>query len=376
MSIPSTSLNLESLVVSLGRPPVAPGTAINTPVEFSSIYHHGGEIAYSRDSNQTWEALEETIGALEAGKARVFASGMAAISSVIDTLAPRSKIVVPEDSYNGTRHLLSELSNMGRINWVAVDITDTHAVLEHCKDADMLWLESPTNPLLNVCDLRALCSGARELGITSVVDNTFATPMIQRPLELGADLVVHSATKYLSGHSDVLGGVVISRDPSWIERVTLRRSLGGAVLGPMEAFLILRGIRTLALRMEKSQENALILAQRLESESKVSTVRYPGLTSHPGHELASKQMNGFGAIVSFEVLGGKDQKAKDGAERLLAGLKFCTDATSLGGVETLLERRKRWSWEDKTPRGLIRMSVGIEHVEDIWADIHGALQCL
>ncbi len=148
------------------------------------------------------------------------------------------------------------------------------------------------------------------------------------------------------------------------------------MLGPMEAFLILRGIRTLALRMEKSQENALILAQRLESESKVSTVRYPGLTSHPGHELASKQMNGFGAIVSFEVLGGKDQKAKDGAERLLAGLKFCTDATSLGGVETLLERRKRWSWEDKTPRGLIRMSVGIEHVEDIWADIHGALQGL
>ena len=339
---------LDTLVVSSGRPDRVPGGPINTPIELSSIFHHGGEIAYARDSNATQESLEDILGDLEGGTARVFSSGMGAISAVIDSLAQNSKIVVPRDSYSGTRHLLTELASQGRIRWVGVDITDQENVLENCKDGDLLWIESPTNPLLNIANIAELCSIAHKLGAMAVVDNTFATPLVQRPLSLGADLVVHSATKYISGHSDVLGGAVITRDQEWVRKVTTRRSVGGAVLGAFEAFLLTRGIRTLALRIEKSQSNALLLARRLEGHDKVTRVRYPGLVSHPGHELAKAQMTGFGSIVSFELCGGESDAARDGAERLCSAVKLCTDATSLGGVETLLERRKRWDYEDFT----------------------------
>ncbi|HLG91937.1 MAG TPA: PLP-dependent aspartate aminotransferase family protein, partial [Acidimicrobiales bacterium] len=201
-----------------------------------------------------------------------------------------------------------------------------------------------------------------------VVDNTFATPLLQRPLELGADLVVHSVTKYLAGHSDVVMGAVVAADEAWQRALALRRSKHGAVPGPLEAFLALRGVRTLDVRLERAQASALELARRLESRPRVSRVRYPGLASHPGHEVAARQMSGYGAMVSFEVEGTPEQ-----AEAVCRSVEVCVPGTSLGGVETLIERRARWEGEDATPGNLLRLSVGIEDVEDLWQDLDQAL---
>ncbi|HUY85490.1 MAG TPA: aminotransferase class I/II-fold pyridoxal phosphate-dependent enzyme [Acidimicrobiales bacterium] len=363
-------------VVSAGRPEALPGAPVNPGIDLSSTYRHGSDLAYGRDSNSIWEALEETMSVLEGGKAHCFSSGMAAISAVLETLNVGATVVVPSDSYSGTRHLLDDLSSRGRLNYRISDITDTAGTLSRCEGAELLWMESPTNPLLGIADLGELCRGAHELGLTCVVDNTFATPLLQNPLELGADIVVHSATKYLSGHSDVLGGVVIARDEEWNEAVRMRRSLHGAVLGPLEAFLVLRGIRTLDVRLKRAQSNAGVIAERLMDHAKVTKVRYPGLVNHPGHHLASVQMNGFGAMLSFEVSGGAGPKAARDAEAVCGAVRLCCDATSLGGVETLIERRKRWDWEDMTPEGLIRVSVGIEDVEDLWEDLVLGLSAL
>ncbi len=383
-----------TLVVAAGRPPAGPGAPVNVPVTFSSTYRWGGDVAYGRDGNSAWEAFEAVVGELEGGEAIAFASGMAAIAAVVESLPVGAIVVVPDDSYNGTRHLLDDLAARGRIVSRLIDVTDTGSTLAACAGASLLWLESPTNPLLAIADLRSLCRGAREAGVPVVVDNTFATPLVQRPLELGADLVVHSATKFLSGHSDVLGGVVVAGDPGWVDALRLRRSLHGAVLGPMEAFLLLRGVRTLGVRLDRAQENAAELAQRLASHPAVNRVRYPGLADHPGHQLAASQMDGFGAMLAFEVAPLVPSSASSGlspsaraaspgssglspsaraAEAVCAAVRLCTDATSLGGVETLIERRRRWGWENRTPDGLLRMSVGIEDVEDIWEDLSAAL---
>lgn len=351
----------------------------------SSTFHQGGELVYGRDGNPTWSALEEVIGALEGGSCLVFASGLAAISAVMETLPVPGRVVVPGDAYNGTRRFLADVAGRGRLRFRTVDVADTKGCLEVCAamteaparpsgvpggfgSGGLLWLESPTNPLLAVADLPALIAGAHDLGMDVAVDNTFASPILQRPLDLGADVVVHSATKSLSGHSDVVLGAMVTRRREVADLLARRRSLHGAVPGPWEAWLALRGVRTLALRVERSCSNAQTLAERLAAHPAVSRVLYPGLPSHPGHDLASGQMKAFGSMVSFEVAGGADA-----AEEALSRLDLLTVGTSLGGVETLIERRGRWEGEEKLPPGLVRMSVGVEDVEDLWADLDRAL---
>ncbi|HET9075551.1 MAG TPA: aminotransferase class I/II-fold pyridoxal phosphate-dependent enzyme [Acidimicrobiales bacterium] len=368
-----------------GRPPARPGAPVNPPVVLSSTFHQGGDPGYGRDGNPTWSALEEVLGALEGGRALAFASGLAAISAVIETLPIPGRVVVPGDAYNGTRRFLADVASRGRLRFRTVDVSDTGATLRVCQEmcetpgrpsgsaagfgaGGLLWLESPTNPLLAVADIAALCEGAHALGMDVVVDNTFASPLLQRPLDLGADAVVHSATKILSGHSDVVMGAVVTGREDVAGAVARRRSLHGAIPGPWEAWLVLRGVRTLALRAERAGANAAELAARLAGHPAVETVRYPGLAGHPGHDLAARQMRGFGAMVAFDVRGGAEA-----AEAAVARLGLLTVATSLGGVETLIERRGRWEGEDGLPPGLLRMSVGIEDVEDLWADLDQAL---
>jgi cystathionine gamma-synthase len=337
-------------------------------VPLASTYHADGPLSYGREGNAVWDALEEVLGALEGGQALVFASGLAAIAAVLETLPVGAVVVAPEDAYLGTRGLLADLASRDRLRVTLVDVADTSATLAACDGADLLWCESPTNPMMAIADLGALCGGARAAGVPVVVDNTFATPLLQRPLELGADVVVHSVTKFLAGHSDLVMGATVTRDPGRLEALHRRRSLHGAVPGPLEAFLALRGVRTLAVRLERAQDNAGELARRLATHPAVSRVRYPGLVDHPGHDLASRQMDGFGAMLSFEVHGGAPV-----ADAVCDAVRLCVHATSLGGVETLLERRQRWEGEEATPAGLVRVSVGIEDVEDLWSDLEAAL---
>lgn len=370
----------------LGRPPAEPGGPINPPVVMSSTFHQGGSPAYGRDGNPTWSALEEVIGALEGGSCLVFSSGLAAIAAVLETLPVPGRVVVPGDAYNGTRRFLGDVAERGRLRFRTVDVADTAGCLDACAsfvgapgrpsgasgrfgDGGVLWLESPTNPLLAVADLAALVAGGHDLGMDVVVDNTFASPLLQRPLDVGADVVVHSATKILAGHSDVLVGAAVTSRPDVLEALARRRSLHGAVAGPWEAWLALRGMRTLALRVERACANAFELARRLCEHPAVEVVRYPGLASHAGHEVAARQMKAFGAMVSFDVKGGGP--AADG---VVSRLRLMAAATSLGGVETMIERRGRWAGEERLPPGLLRMSVGIEDVEDLWRDLAGALE--
>ncbi len=372
-------------VVHLGRPDRVPGGPLNPPVVLSSTFHEGGDTVYGRDGNPTWVALEEVIGALEGGSCLVFASGLAAIAAVLETLPVPGRVVVPGDAYNGTRRFLADVAERGRLRFRTVDVADTEAVLQACAEfcqapgrpsgrseqfggGGLLWLESPTNPLLAVADLAALAEGAHQLGMDVVVDNTFASPLLQKPLELGADVVVHSATKILSGHSDVVLGAAVTRRPDVLEQLTRRRSLHGAIAGPWEAWLALRGIRTLSLRVERAAANAAVLAERLAAHPRVVAVRYPGRPDDPSHEVARRQMAGFGSMVSFETTGGAQE-----TEELLGRLRLLTVATSLGGVETLIERRGRWQGEQALPPSLVRMSVGIEDVEDLWRDLEQAL---
>ncbi|MDQ6839924.1 MAG: aminotransferase class I/II-fold pyridoxal phosphate-dependent enzyme [Actinomycetota bacterium] len=378
-------LRPDSLVVHLGRPPAVPGGSLNPPVVLSSTFHQGGAMVYGRDANPTWEALEAAVGALEGGAAVAFASGMGAIAALFETLPTPGRVVVAGDAYNGTRRFLVDAADRGRLRFRTVNVADTAGVLQVCTEVaggparssgrsgefgtgGLLWLESPTNPLLAVADLTALCAGAHELGMDVVVDNTFATPLLQTPLAFGADAVVHSATKLLAGHSDVLAGLVCSPRPDVVKRMQVRRSLHGAALGPWEAWLTLRGIRTLSVRLERAQANASVLAERLAGHGAVQQVRYPGLVTDPGHGLATRQMRGYGAMVSFDVQGGADA-----AEAVVGATQLITAGTSLGGVESLIERRGRWVGEGGLPSGLLRLSVGIEDIEDLWADLDAAL---
>lgn len=365
-----TELRPETLVVSAGRPEPAPDVPVTPPVVFSSTYHAGGPVGYGRDGNPTWSAFEAVLGELEGGRALVFASGLAAATAILETLPIGARIVAPTSAYMGVRTFLREGTERGRFHAELVDVADTDATLAACEGAALLWLESPTNPLIEVADLPALIAGGHALGAKVVVDNTFATPLLQRPLALGADAVMHSATKYLSGHADVLAGAAVTRDEALAARLAHERETRGGILGPMEAYLALRGLRTLALRLERQQANAQVLAERLAAHPAVERVRYPGLAHDPGHERAKRQMSGFGAMLSFEVRGGAEA-----AERVCVAARVITYATSLGGVETLMERRSRWPGEQggPTPPSLIRMSVGIEHVEDLWADLEQSL---
>jgi cystathionine gamma-synthase len=345
----------------------SPGAPLNVPPTFAATYRDGGEIGYGRFDNPTWAAFERTIGALEGGHAVSFASGQAASTAVLTPLAQGATVVLPQDAYTGTRALMSELEQRGALSLRAVDVTDTEAVLAALDGARLLWLESPTNPMLGIAELPRLLEAARSARVFSVVDNTFATPVLQQPLALGADAVLHSATKYLGGHSDLVMGVVVTANPQRREVLVEHRTMRGSVPGVMEAYLALRGLRTLAVRVREQSAAALELATRLNGDPRIHAVHYPGLASDPGHERASAQMSAFGGMVSFELRDG------DAADRLVGALRLIVGGTSLGGVESTIDRRRRWPGEERVPAGLLRLSVGLEHVEDLWEDLDQAL---
>lgn len=361
-------LHPDTLAVVAGRPPREPGAALNVPIHLTSTYHAGGEVGYARDGNASWTAFEDAVGVLEGGQALSFASGLGAVAAVLDQLPAGAVVVAPRDAYTGTRAALGDEVERGRLQVRLVDVTDTAATVAACEGAAMVWLESPTNPMLTVPDIAATAQGAHQAGCTVVVDNTFATPLLQQPLSLGADVVVHSATKFIAGHHDVLMGIVVVRDDDRHAAVARSRSLRGAIPGPVEAFLALRGLRTLPLRLARAQASAGVLAQRLAEHAAVSFVRYPGLPTDPHHDRAAKQMSGFGAVLAFEA------GDAEFAERVCESTRVIAHTTSLGGIETTMERRRRHPLEDFTPESLIRLSVGCEHVEDLWTDLDRALE--
>ena len=361
-------LHPDTLAIVAGRGTKAAGDPLNVPVHLASNFRALGDIGYAREGNPSWSAFEEALGVLEGGMALVFASGMAAVTAVLEELAVGAHVVAPGDAYTGTRGYLGDAHRRGRLRVTLVDIADTEAVVAVCADADLLWIESPTNPLLAVADIRVLADAAHAAGARVVVDNTFATPLLQRPLALGADIVVHSATKFIAGHSDLLLGAAVLADAEEYNRLQRRRTLLGAAAGPMETFLALRGLRSLGVRLLRAQASAGILAQRLATHPAVGRIRYPGLPDDPGHARAAAQMDGFGALVSFEL---PDAAT---AERVCAAVQVIVHATSLGGIESTMERRRRHPDEELTPDGLVRISVGCEHVEDLWADLSQALE--
>ena len=359
-----------TVVVHAGRPARVPDAPLGESPVFSSTYIAGGDRGYGRFDNDAWAALETTLGELEGGRGLTFASGMAAAASLFDLVPVGGRVVAPQHAYSGVLGLLDQQASTGRLKVDRVDVADTAAVSAAVVGADMLWIESPTNPAMEVADVPELSAAGRAAGALVIVDNTFATPLLQQPLKLGADVVMHSATKFIAGHSDVvLGAIVTADDNLWTALEARRRSLG-AIPGPMEAWLALRGLRTLALRLERAQSNAAFLAERLLAHPRVSRVRYPGLPDDPGHERAAAQMSGFGAILAIE-LGGD----AEGAQRVCESTALWVHATSLGGVESMLERRRRWPAEVPTiPEDLIRLSVGIEHPDDLWSDLEQALK--
>ncbi|MEJ7744823.1 MAG: PLP-dependent transferase [Nocardioidaceae bacterium] len=343
----------QTVAVKAGRPESRPDQPLNQPLVMASTYVAGGDTEYGRYGNATWEAFESALGALEGGRALSFASGMAAVATVLDLVAPGETVVAARHCYQGTLVQLATLEQRGLVKVVLVDIDDTDQVLAALNDdVALLWIESPTNPALEVADIAALCEGAAAAHVTVVVDNTFATPLVQRPLDLGAAVVVHSGTKYLAGHSDAMIGVVVTRDEQIWQAIDQKRRTLGAIPGTLETWLALRGLRTLSLRVERSQSNAAELVRRLTTHSAVERVRYPG----------------FGGIVAIELADAET------ADRVCHHTQLWVHATSLGGVESSLERRRRWTSEPATiPEGLIRLSVGIEEIEDLWRDLDQAL---
>jgi cystathionine gamma-synthase len=359
----------DSLLVAAGRDR-RPGSPLNMPPVLASNFVLGTERAYARDDGTpTWEALEEIVGLLEGGQSVAFASGMAGIAAVFDHLHAGSRIVLPDDCYQG----VAGLAEFGRqkglwiVSRLAVD--DTDGWIRACADFDLLWLESPSNPMLVLADLRAICSARRKPSALVAVDNTFATSLNQRPLDLGADVSFQSATKFIGGHSDLLAGLVTVRRSDLLTALRKSRELHGATPGALESFLAVRGARTMALRLERAQANAMILAERLSSHSGVACTRYPGLSSHPTHAIARAQMKGYGTIISFDVCG--DAAA---ADKVCSRLRLIQHATSLGAVESTIERRASIPGQEHLPPSLLRLSVGIENVDDLWADLDAALR--
>ncbi|WP_427004738.1 trans-sulfuration enzyme family protein [Pseudarthrobacter sp. H2] len=401
----AASLSAETVVVAAGRPPRTRDQPVNPPLVLSSTYFGTGPLGdgdrgYGRYSNPTWDPFEEALAQLEGAElpGLLYASGLAAVSSALSLVPAGGALVMPSHSYAGSLVMASELAEKGFLELRTVDIADTDAVREQLapaggKPASMLWLESPTNPMLGVADIRALTAAAHAAGAVVVTDNTFSTPLVQQPLALGSDVVLHSVTKYLSGHSDVVLGALVTSDAGLRAALLHHRTIHGGIAGPFEAWLALRGLRTLALRVERSQASAAILAERLSKHPRVGSIRFPGLPTDPGHERAKAQMKGFGSIVCIEIapLPGPDTGANAGpdagpdaglsgaeaADRIIRALRLWLPATSLGGVESLIERRRRHTAEPlSVPDNLIRMSVGIENVEDLWADLEQALGAL
>lgn len=382
----TANLSPDTVVVSAGRPPREQDAAVNPPIVLSSTFHGTGTPApgdrvYGRFSNPTWDPFEMALSELEGAAlpALVYSSGLAAVAAALSLVPAGGILVMPQHSYQGSLLLAAEEAANGRFSVRTVDIADTGQVLAALqgsagesgtsRPADMLWIESPTNPMLEVAEIDVLARAAHDAGALVVADNTFSTPLVTRPLELGADVVLHSVTKYLAGHSDVILGALATSDEDLRARLHNHRSLHGAIAGPFEVWLALRGLRTLALRIERSQATAGLLADRLLGHPAVEAVRYPGLPGDAGYERAVKQMDGFGSILCIEVSGGAEA-----AEAVAAKVRLWLPATSLGGVESLIERRRRQPGEPHSvPENLLRLSVGIENAEDLWSDLSQAL---
>jgi cystathionine gamma-synthase len=346
-------LSSSTIAVGAGRPARTPGAPLNAPITLASALVPGGDSEYGRHGNPAWTAFEEVLGALEGGRALAFASGQAATTAVFDLVPARAAVVAPAAAYSGTLVQLRERARRGLIDLRLVDVTDTQAVVDAADDAALVWLESPTNPLLEVADVERIAAEAARAGTAVAVDNTFATPLRQKPLELGADFVVHSASKLIAGHSDVILGAVVTGNDRAHRAIEARRANLGAIPGAMECWLATRGIRTLHVRLDRAEANAREIANRLPSSPVVTRVRYPG----------------WGTIVSFEVTGGAEM-----AEKITQTSDVITHATSLGGVESTWERRRRHEQEPSiVPESLVRLSVGIEDVEDIWYDVERSL---
>jgi cystathionine gamma-synthase len=360
-------LDPRSLVVTAGRGSV-PGAPLNVPIVPASNFLFGAEAGYSRDQGTpTWHALEELIGQLEGGRALSFSSGMAAVAAVFDLLPVGASVVVPDDCYQGVVGLAEDGVARGRWSLERLALPNTPGWLDAVQRADLVWLESPSNPLLNIADLAAIGAAPRRSGTILVVDNTFATPLNQRPLALGADISMMSVTKYLGGHSDLLAGALTTANQSIRDALHRSRTLTGATPGALEAYLAVRGARTLAIRLDTAQRNAQAIAEFLAEHPAIVSARYPGLPEHPQHDLAAAQLGGFGTIVTFDV------GTAEAADALCEATTLVRHATSLGAVESTMERRAAIPGQEHLPPGLIRLSVGIEATADLIADLGRAL---
>ena len=376
-------LGFSSLAIHAGQDPDPLTGAVVPPIYQVSTYKQDGVgglrggYEYSRSANPTRTALEECLAAIEAGRRGLaFASGLAAEDCLLRAVcAPGDHVVIPNDAYGGTFRLFAKVYEQWGVEWTAADLSDSAAVRAAVRPSTRaIWIETPSNPLLGVSDIAALAGVAREAGALLVVDNTFATPYLQQPLTLGADVVVHSTTKYIGGHSDVVGGALVVADAELGERLAYHQNAMGAVAGPFDAWLTLRGIKTLAVRMDRHCANAASVAGMLAAHPKVSQVLYPGLDSHQGHEIAAKQMRGFGGMVSFRHAGGEEA-----AVEMCGRTRLFTLGESLGGVESLIEHPGRMTHASaagsplEVPADLVRLSVGIEDEVDLLADLSRAL---
>jgi cystathionine gamma-synthase len=373
-------MRIETIAVHAGHAPDAETGAVTPPIHLSTTFEREPDLSfraghlYARYSNPNRAALETCLAQLEGGgSAACFASGSSATMAVFQSLEPDAHVLLPEDAYYGTIKLVRDIFGPWRLRFSAVDMTDARNVERAITDkTKVVWAETPSNPLVRVADVAAIARIAKSAGAWLVVDNTWATPVLQRPLELGADLVMHSTTKYLGGHSDVLGGALVapSADHPLFAKARAVQQAGGAVPSPFECWLTLRGIRTLPWRVRAQTGNAQRVASFLESHARVEAVHYPGLASHAGHEIAKRQMSGPGGMLSFQVRGGRDA-----AIAMTNRLRVFTRATSLGGTESLIEHRHSVEGPDtRSPQNLLRVSVGLEHADDLIADLEQALK--
>ncbi len=336
-----------------------------------------GGYEYSRSANPTRTALEENLAALEGGRRGLaFASGLAAEDCLLRALlAPGDHVVIPNDAYGGTFRLFAKVVERWGVDFSVANTSDIDAVRDAVNDrTKLIWVETPSNPLLGITDIEAVAGVARQAGVKLVVDNTFASPYLQQPLALGADVVVHSLTKYMGGHSDVVGGALVTADAALGEELAYHQNAMGAVAGPFDSWIVLRGIKTLAVRMDRHSENAAKVVEMLTQHPKVTQVLYPGLPEHPGHEIAAKQMRSFGGMISFRVQGGEEA-----AVEVCNRAQLFTLGESLGGVESLIEHPGRMTHASvagsalEVPADLVRLSVGIENADDLLADLRQAL---
>ena len=378
MPLPINSMKIETLAVHAGHA-IDPATgAVAAPIHLSTTFEREIDgsyprgYMYTRNSNPNRDALERGVAALEGGAgAAAFASGSAATAAIFQSLAPGDHVIAQSDAYYGTTRLLRELFLRWGLEASFVDMSDLAAVEKALRPkTKLVWMETPSNPLLKIVDIAAVAKLASQADALSICDNTWG-PIIQRPLDLGADLVMHSTTKYFGGHCDVLGGIIVAKaDDEFFQRVRLAQVSGGAVPSPFDCWLVLRGMRTLPWRMRAHSESAMKVAAFLHDHPRVRTTYYPGISDHPGHEIAARQMTAFGGMLSFEIRGNRES-----AFALVARLKLFTRATSLGGVESLIEHRASIEGPGTTaPEGLLRVSIGLEHPDDLIDDFAQVLR--